>query len=154
VSSTIKLKKIYLTAVVVRSEEEQEQNSHQVTKAQALKHPNWTMGAKVTIDSATLMNKGLEVIEAKWLFSLKPEQIDVIVHPQSIVHSLVAVWRWKHEGTDGLAGYEIPIHLCFLLSMRVKQISRDLILSIIRNSRSKNQTGNIHQFSFGLWSIK
>ena len=60
-----------------------------VTKAQALKHPNWTMGAKVTIDSATLMNKGLEVIEAKWLFGLKPAQVEVVVHPQSIVHSLV-----------------------------------------------------------------
>ncbi|RYF62363.1 MAG: 1-deoxy-D-xylulose-5-phosphate reductoisomerase, partial [Cytophagaceae bacterium] len=58
-----------------------------VTRAQALKHPNWTMGAKITIDSATLMNKGLEVIEAKWLFNLRPDQIDVVVHPQSIVHS-------------------------------------------------------------------
>ena len=57
---------------------------------QALKHPNWSMGAKITIDSATLMNKGLEVIEAKWLFDLCPEQIEVVVHPQSIVHSMVA----------------------------------------------------------------
>ena len=60
-----------------------------VTKVQALKHPNWDMGAKITIDSASLMNKGLEVIEAKWLFGLKSEQIEVIVHPQSIIHSLV-----------------------------------------------------------------
>ena len=60
-----------------------------VTKAQALKHPNWDMGAKITIDSASLMNKGLEVIEAKWLFGLRDDQIDVVVHPQSIVHSLV-----------------------------------------------------------------
>jgi 1-deoxy-D-xylulose-5-phosphate reductoisomerase len=60
-----------------------------VTREQALKHPNWVMGAKITIDSASLMNKGLEVIEAKWLFDLEVNQIDVIVHPQSIVHSLV-----------------------------------------------------------------
>jgi 1-deoxy-D-xylulose-5-phosphate reductoisomerase len=61
-----------------------------LTPAQALKHPNWQMGAKITIDSATLMNKGLEVIEAKWLFNLAPDQIEVLVHPQSIVHSMVA----------------------------------------------------------------
>ncbi|MCS7073981.1 MAG: 1-deoxy-D-xylulose-5-phosphate reductoisomerase, partial [Bacteroidia bacterium] len=66
-----------------------------VTKAQALKHPNWVMGSKITIDSASLMNKGLEVIEAKWLFNLSPEQIDIIIHPQSIVHSLVQF----HDGS-------------------------------------------------------
>ncbi len=65
---------------------------HTVTPAQALRHPNWDMGAKITIDSATLMNKGLEVIEAHWLFDLPPEQIEVVVHPQSIIHSMV-VWR-------------------------------------------------------------
>ncbi len=62
---------------------------NQVTTEQALKHPNWVMGAKITIDSATLMNKGLEVIEAHWLFNAKPEQIDVVVHPQSVIHSMV-----------------------------------------------------------------
>ena len=62
----------------------------QIAPQQALKHPNWQMGAKITVDSATLMNKGLEVIEAKWLFDLEPEQIEVIVHPQSIIHSMVA----------------------------------------------------------------
>ncbi|MEG1572089.1 MAG: 1-deoxy-D-xylulose-5-phosphate reductoisomerase, partial [Bacteroidales bacterium] len=60
-----------------------------VTKAQALKHPTWQMGAKITIDSASLMNKGMEVIEAKWLFGLKPEQIEVLIHPQSVIHSMV-----------------------------------------------------------------
>jgi 1-deoxy-D-xylulose-5-phosphate reductoisomerase len=60
-----------------------------VKKEHALQHPNWTMGAKITIDSATLMNKGLEMIEAKWLFNLKPDQIQVVVHPQSIIHSMV-----------------------------------------------------------------
>jgi 1-deoxy-D-xylulose-5-phosphate reductoisomerase len=60
-----------------------------VKREHALQHPNWTMGAKITIDSATLMNKGLEMIEAKWLFNLKPEQIQVVIHPQSIIHSMV-----------------------------------------------------------------
>ncbi len=80
-----------------------------VTKAQALKHPNWTMGAKITIDSATLMNKGLEVIEAKWLFGLTPEQIDVVVHPQSIVHSLVQFEDGSIKAQLGLPDMRLPI---------------------------------------------
>ena len=60
-----------------------------VTKAQALKHPNWDMGAKITIDSASMMNKGFEVIEAKWLFGVRPDQIEVVVHPQSVIHYMV-----------------------------------------------------------------
>lgn len=80
-----------------------------VMKEQALKHPNWDMGAKITIDSATLMNKGLEVIEAKWLFNLKPEQIDVIVHPQSIVHSLVQFEDGSMKAQMGLPDMKLPI---------------------------------------------
>lgn len=80
-----------------------------VTTAQALKHPNWSMGAKITIDSASLMNKGLEVIEAKWLFNLKPEQIDVIVHPQSIVHSLVQFTDGSMKAQMGLPDMKLPI---------------------------------------------
>ncbi|MCK8492019.1 1-deoxy-D-xylulose-5-phosphate reductoisomerase [Spirosoma sp. RP8] len=80
-----------------------------VTKAQALKHPNWTMGAKITIDSATLMNKGLEVIEAKWLFGLTPDQIDVIVHPQSIIHSLVQFEDGSLKAQMGLPDMRLPI---------------------------------------------
>lgn len=80
-----------------------------VTKAQALKHPNWTMGAKITIDSATLMNKGLEVIEAKWLFGLKSSQIDVIVHPQSIIHSLVQFEDGSLKAQMGLPDMKLPI---------------------------------------------
>lgn len=83
------IEKIYLTASGGPFRGWTHDQLTSVKKEQALKHPNWEMGAKITIDSATLMNKGLEVIEAKWLFNLKPEQIDVIVHPQSIVHSLV-----------------------------------------------------------------
>jgi len=80
-----------------------------VTKAQALKHPNWDMGAKITIDSASLMNKGLEVIEAKWLFGLKPEQIEVIVHPQSIIHSIVQFRDGSMKAQMGLPDMKLPI---------------------------------------------
>lgn len=80
-----------------------------VLPSQALKHPNWSMGAKITIDSASLMNKGLEVIEAKWLFQLKPEQIDVIVHPQSIVHSLVQFTDGSMKAQMGLPDMKLPI---------------------------------------------
>ena len=80
-----------------------------VTKEQALKHPNWEMGDKITIDSASLMNKGLEVIEAKWLFDLKPEQIEVIVHQQSIVHSLVQFEDGSIKAQFGLPDMKLPI---------------------------------------------
>ena len=79
-----------------------------VTKADALKHPNWDMGAKITIDSASLMNKGLEVIEAKWLFDVDPDQIDVVVHPQSIVHSCVQFTDGSIKAQLGLARHEAP----------------------------------------------
>ena len=80
-----------------------------VTKKQALKHPNWDMGAKITIDSASLMNKGLEVIEAKWLFGLKSNQIEVIVHPQSIVHSIVQFTDGSMKAQMGLPDMKLPI---------------------------------------------
>ena len=80
-----------------------------VTKKAALKHPNWDMGAKITIDSASMMNKGLEVIEAKWLFGLKQDQIEVIVHPQSIVHSLVQFQDGSMKAQLGLPDMKLPI---------------------------------------------
>ncbi len=80
-----------------------------VTKAQALKHPNWSMGAKVTVDSATLMNKGLEVMEARWLFNVEASQIEVIVHPQSIVHSLVQFGDGSIKAQMGLPDMKLPI---------------------------------------------
>ena len=80
-----------------------------VTKDQALKHPNWNMGAKVTIDSATMMNKGFEVIEAKWLFNLRPEQVEVLVHPQSIIHSMVQFHDGSVKAQMGLPDMKIPI---------------------------------------------
>lgn len=91
-----------------------------VTRLEALKHPNWVMGAKITIDSASLMNKGLEVIEAKWLFDLKPEQIKVIVHPQSIVHSLVQFRDGSIKAQLGLPDMKLPILYAFSFPERWK----------------------------------
>ncbi len=91
-----------------------------VTREQALKHPNWDMGAKITIDSASLMNKGLEVIEAKWLFGLKTEQIEVIVHPQSIVHSLVQFEDGSIKAQLGLPDMRIPIQFALSFPDRLK----------------------------------
>lgn len=91
-----------------------------VTKAQALKHPNWDMGAKVTIDSASLMNKGLEVMEAKWLFDLEVEQVDVIVHPQSIVHSLVQFEDGSIKAQLGLPDMKLPIQYAMAYPQRLK----------------------------------
>jgi len=91
-----------------------------VTKQQALKHPNWTMGAKITIDSATLMNKGLEVIEARWLFDLNVKQIDVIVHPQSIVHSMVQFEDGSIKAQMGLPDMKLPIQYALHYPYRLK----------------------------------
>jgi 1-deoxy-D-xylulose-5-phosphate reductoisomerase len=91
-----------------------------VTKAQALKHPNWSMGAKITIDSATLMNKGLEVIEAKWLFNLKGGQIDVVVHPQSIIHSMVQFEDGSVKAQMGLPDMKLPIQYALHYPFRLK----------------------------------
>jgi 1-deoxy-D-xylulose-5-phosphate reductoisomerase len=91
-----------------------------VTREHALKHPNWVMGAKITIDSASLMNKGLEVIEAKWLFDLTAAQIDVIVHPQSIIHSLVQFEDGSIKAQMGLPDMKLPIQYALTYPNRVK----------------------------------
>ena len=91
-----------------------------ITREQALKHPNWSMGAKITIDSATLMNKGLEVIEAKWLFDLTPEQIDVVVHPQSIIHSAVQFQDGSIKAQLGLPDMKLPIQYALGFPERLK----------------------------------
>jgi 1-deoxy-D-xylulose-5-phosphate reductoisomerase len=90
-----------------------------VTKADALKHPNWDMGAKITIDSASLMNKGLEVIEAKWLFNLRPDQINVVVHPQSIVHSCVQFEDGSIKAQLGLPDMKLPIQYAMTYPRRL-----------------------------------
>ena len=90
-----------------------------VTPEQALKHPRWDMGAKITIDSATFMNKGFEVIEAKWLFGLKPEQIEVVVHPQSIIHSMVQFCDGSIKAQLGLPDMRLPIQYAFSFPERI-----------------------------------
>lgn len=91
-----------------------------VTKKEALKHPNWVMGAKITIDSASLMNKGLEAIEAKWLFDLTTDQIEIVVHPQSIVHSIVQFTDGSMKAQMGLPDMKLPIHYAMAYPKRVK----------------------------------
>lgn len=95
------------------------QQLEQVTVAQALKHPNWSMGSKITIDSASMMNKGLEVIEAAWLFALRPEQIEVVVHPQSIVHSLVQFTDGSMKAQMGLPDMRLPIQFALAYPRRL-----------------------------------
>lgn len=115
-----KIEKIYLTASGGPFRGWTTEQLKSVKREQALKHPNWSMGAKITIDSATLMNKGLEVIEAKWLFNLKPEQIDVIVHPQSIVHSLVQFEDGSMKAQMGLPDMKLPIQFALTFPDRFK----------------------------------
>lgn len=91
-----------------------------VTKTQALKHPNWDMGAKVTIDSASLMNKGFEMIEAKWLFDLSPDQVQVVVHPQSIIHSMVQFEDSSVMAQLGMPDMRLPIQYAFSYPYRFK----------------------------------
>jgi 1-deoxy-D-xylulose-5-phosphate reductoisomerase len=91
-----------------------------VKRDHALQHPNWSMGAKISIDSATLMNKGLEMIEAKWLFNLKPEQIQVVVHPQSIIHSMVQFEDGSVKAQMGLPDMKLPIQYAMAFPQRIK----------------------------------
>ena len=94
-----------------------------VTKAQALKHPNWTMGAKITIDSASMMNKGFEMIEAKWLFGVTPEQVQVVVHPQSVIHSMVQFEDGAVIAQLGIPDMKLPIAYAFSFPKRMKSMA-------------------------------
>ena len=94
-----------------------------VTKAQALKHPNWTMGAKITIDSASMMNKGFEMIEAKWLFGVTPEQIQVVVHPQSVIHSMVQFEDGAVIAQLGIPDMKLPIAYAFSYPKRLHSMA-------------------------------
>jgi len=114
------IEKIYLTASGGPFRGKQKVDLKGVTRAQALKHPNWSMGAKITIDSATMMNKGLEVIEAKWLFNLNNEQIDVIVHPQSIIHSIVQFADGSMKAQMGLPDMKLPIQYALTHPTRIQ----------------------------------
>jgi len=115
-----KIEKIYLTASGGPFLGYTREQLKGVTKEQALKHPNWSMGNKITIDSASLMNKGLEVIEAKWLFHLEPHQIDIIVHPQSIIHSIVQFEDGSMKSQMGLPDMKLPIQYAFTYPDRLK----------------------------------
>jgi len=114
------VEKIYLTASGGPFRGKDRDFLSKTTKAQALKHPNWNMGCKVTIDSATLMNKGLEVIEAKWLFGLAVDQIDVVVHPQSVIHSMVQFEDGSIKAQMGLADMKLPIQYALSYPNRLK----------------------------------
>lgn len=114
------IEKIYLTASGGPFRGKKKAELSTVTREQALKHPNWTMGAKITIDSATLMNKGLEMIEARWLFHLAPEQVDVIVHPQSIIHSIVQFEDGSMKAQMGLPDMKLPIQFAMGYPNRLK----------------------------------
>jgi 1-deoxy-D-xylulose-5-phosphate reductoisomerase len=115
-----KIEKIYLTASGGPFRGKDTDFLRTVTREQALKHPNWEMGAKITIDSASLMNKGLEVIEAKWLFNLRADQIDVIVHPQSIIHSIVQFNDGSMKAQMGLPDMKLPIQYALTYPKRLQ----------------------------------
>lgn len=115
-----RIEKVILTASGGPFRGRKVQDLASVTKEEALRHPNWTMGAKITIDSATLMNKGLEVIEARWLFGLRPEQIEVVVHPQSIIHSLVQFEDGSIKAQLGLPDMRLPIQFALSYPERLK----------------------------------
>ncbi len=117
------VEKIYLTASGGPFREMPAEALEKVSVEDALKHPNWSMGAKITIDSASMMNKGLEVIEARWLFNLKPEQIEVIVHPQSIIHSLVQFTDGSMKAQLGLPDMKLPIQYALAYPQRLSSAS-------------------------------
>jgi len=114
------VEKIYLTASGGPFRGKTQEHMMSVTREEALNHPNWSMGNKITIDSASMMNKGLEAIEAKWLFGLRPEQIDIIVHPQSIIHSIVQFEDGSMKAQMGLPDMRIPIQYALTFPGRLK----------------------------------
>ncbi|MGC9150407.1 MAG: 1-deoxy-D-xylulose-5-phosphate reductoisomerase [Microbacter sp.] len=113
------LEKIILTASGGPFRQKTKEQLRHVTKEEALKHPNWKMGAKITIDSATMMNKGFEVIEARWLFGLAPDQIDVVIHPESIIHSMVQFVDGTLKAQMGLPDMRLPIQYAFSFPNRI-----------------------------------
>ncbi|MCB0806094.1 MAG: 1-deoxy-D-xylulose-5-phosphate reductoisomerase [Bacteroidales bacterium] len=117
--SPVEVEKIILTASGGPFRNHSHEELQSVGRSEALSHPNWNMGTKITIDSATMMNKGLEVIEAKWLFGLKPEQIEVVLHPQSIIHSIVQFVDGSMKAQLSLPDMRIPIQYAFTFPGRL-----------------------------------
>ena len=103
------IEKIWLTASGGPFRNYTQEQLEKVTRSDALKHPNWNMGAKITIDSASMMNKGFEMIEAKWLFDIPPQQIEIVIHPQSIIHSMVQFADSSVKAQMGLPDMRLPI---------------------------------------------
>jgi 1-deoxy-D-xylulose-5-phosphate reductoisomerase len=150
-----KIEKIYLTASGGPFRGMDRLALANKTKAQALKHPNWTMGAKITIDSASLMNKGLEVIEAKWLFNLQPDQIDVIVHPQSIIHSIVQFEDGSMKAQMGLPDMKLPIQYALTYPMRtITDFPRFDFLNYPTLSFEKADTDTFQNLSLAFQAMK
>ena len=118
----VAVEKIYLTASGGPFRGKKRTDLAGITREAALKHPNWTMGDKITIDSASMMNKGLEVIEARWLFNLRPEQIDIIIHPQSVIHSMVQFVDGSIKAQMGLPDMKLPILYALSYPGRIKSV--------------------------------
>lgn len=127
------IEKIILTASGGSFRDKTAQELENITLQQALKHPTWNMGAKITIDSASLMNKGLEVIEARWLFDVDPDNIDVMVHPQSIVHSMVQFADGSVKAQMGLPDMRLPIQYALAFPHRINSDFERLSLSAMQN---------------------
>ena len=126
-----------------------------VTKDQALKHPNWNMGAKVTIDSASYMNKGFEMIEAKWLFGVKPEQIEIVIHPQSIIHSMVQFEDGAIMAQLGLPDMKLPIRYAFSYPQRLKSAAPRIDFSTCRSlTFAKPDTDCFRNLAFAFEAVK
>ena len=139
-----KIEKVILTASGGPFRGKKQHELSRVTRAEALRHPNWTMGEKVTVDSATLMNKGLEVIEARWLFGLRPDQVEVVVHPESIVHSLVQFEDGSIKAQLGIPDMRLPIQFALAYPDRLRS---DLPRFDFRNYPSLNfETADLETF--------
>jgi 1-deoxy-D-xylulose-5-phosphate reductoisomerase len=139
-----KIEKIILTASGGPFRGKKRHELMKVSKAQALAHPNWNMGAKITIDSATLMNKGLEVIEARWLFGVKANQIEVVIHPQSIIHSMVEFEDGSVKAQLGVPDMRIPIQ--FALSYPNRWNSDFPRYSFVNNSSLSFEEPDVETF--------
>ena len=126
-----------------------------VTKKEALKHPNWDMGAKVTIDSASLMNKGFEMIEAKWLFGVGPKQIEVLIHPQSIIHSMVQFEDTSIKAQLGLPDMRLPIQYALTYPQRIRSDFKDLDFSVFNTlTFEKPDTTKFRNLQFAFDAIE
>jgi 1-deoxy-D-xylulose-5-phosphate reductoisomerase len=126
-----------------------------VTKEQALKHPNWSMGAKVTIDSATMMNKGFEMIEAKWLFGISPQHIEIVVHPQSVIHSMVQFFDGSVMAQMSVPDMKLPIAYAFSYPFRLNSRMKRLnLFEIGKFTFFKPDAGKFRNLTFAFEAVK